>query len=129
MRRECQRDTGGDSTQDIRVVWQLSLMISCKRLPSHWIVVRDLSPAGVLITIRPRRLKCTMVAEQTKGRPSVAKAADKSTTSGSKPQILVTRNGEIFVTPEDVVKSDKFKEQFEKIAKIPVNRDGTGSHR
>ena len=45
-------------------------------------------------------------------------------TTDNKPRILVTRNGEIFVKPEDVIKSDKFKEQVKKIAKIRVNREG-----
>ena len=52
----------------------------------------------------------------------MAKVTDKSTEPIDKPLIHVTRNGEIYVTPEDVVKSDKFKEQVKKMASIPVTR-------
>ena len=38
------------------------------------------------------------------------------------PRIHVTRNGELYVKPEDVVKSKKFAEQVEKLAKIRVTR-------
>ena len=58
----------------------------------------------------------------------MTKEAEEFTTTDNKPRILVTRNGEIFVKPEDVIKSDKFKEQVKKIAKIRVTR-GARSHR
>ena len=52
----------------------------------------------------------------------MARAADRPSEPEDKPRIRVTRNGEIYVTAEDVVKSPKFREQLEKMAKIPVTR-------
>jgi hypothetical protein len=52
----------------------------------------------------------------------VAKLTGNPTESGEKPRIHVTRNGEIYVTAEDVVKSKKFQEQVKEMAKICVTR-------
>ena len=61
------------------------------------------------------------------GRPAVAKVTNKSTDPADKPDIHVTRNGELFVTAKDVVNSKKFKDQVEKMASIPVTREPTNS--
>ena len=37
---------------------------------------------------------------------------------GDKPRIYVTRNGEAYVKPEEVVASKKFQEQLKKVAEI-----------
>ena len=52
----------------------------------------------------------------------MAKATKSPTESLNKPRIHVTRNGEIYVTAEDVVNSKKFAEQVKKMAKIRVTR-------
>ena len=57
----------------------------------------------------------------------MAKLTNKSTDPADKPDIHVTRNGEIFVTAKDVVNSKKFKDQVEKMASIPVKREPTNS--
>ena len=57
-----------------------------------------------------------------KGRPTVARATDESTDQSDKPKIHVTRNGEIYVTAKDVVKSKKFQEQIKKMANIRVGQ-------
>ena len=44
----------------------------------------------------------------------MAKETDQPVQQDNSPVIHVSRNGEIYVTPEDVVKSDKFKEQIER---------------
>ena len=41
----------------------------------------------------------------------------------SKPNIHVTRNGEIYVMAGDVVKSKKFQVQVKKMAEITVNKE------
>ena len=50
----------------------------------------------------------------------MARATDDSTDQSDKPKIHVTRNGEIYVTAKDVVKSKKFQEQIKKMANIRV---------
>ena len=50
----------------------------------------------------------------------MAKVTNKSTDQNDKPKIHVTRNGEIYVTAEDVVKSKKFQDQIKKMASIDV---------
>ena len=44
----------------------------------------------------------------------MARATDDSTDQSDKPKIHVTRNGEIYVTAKDVVKSKKFQEQIKR---------------
>ena len=41
---------------------------------------------------------------------------------GDKPRIYITRNGEAYVKPEEVVASKKFQEQVKKMAKIRISR-------
>ena len=61
------------------------------------------------------------------GRPAVAKVTNKSNEPADKPDIHVTRNGEIYVTAKDVVNSKKFKDQVKKMASIPVTREPANS--
>lgn len=61
-----------------------------------------------------------------KGRPTVARATDDFTDQSDKPKIHVTRNGEIYVTAKDVVKSKKFQEQIKKMANIRVTQEPSG---
>ena len=57
-----------------------------------------------------------------KGRPRVARATGDHAKQSDEPKIHVTRNGDIYVKPEDVLKSDKFREQVKKMAEIRVTR-------
>ena len=47
-------------------------------------------------------------------------AQDSNALKDDSIRIRVTRNGEIYVTAEDVLKSAKFKEQLEAMAKIHI---------
>lgn len=54
-------------------------------------------------------------------RPQQEPATPKGNTPEDKPlRIHVTRNGDIYVDPKDVLESEKFKRQVEKMARIPV---------
>ena len=57
-----------------------------------------------------------------KGRPRVARTAGNHAKQNDEPKIHVTRNGDIYVKPEDVLKSAKFREQVKKMAGIRVTR-------